>query len=135
MRWMVLTKSHLYSFEQKGVYRRATEKIPLKEVTTIKSYYKNQYERPQVFRIESDDTSFYISAQNHQDKWSWMTAIEKTSELLANPAAQDSQNLIRETLRMSTAVRQSSLIPKKNDIHQQSTDLPSNIMKKLKLKL
>lgn len=43
LRWMVLTRTHLYSFEGQGNYRNATEKIPLKEVTTIKSYYKNQY--------------------------------------------------------------------------------------------
>lgn len=135
LRWMVLTRTHLYSFEGQGSYRNATEKIPLKEVTTIKSYYKNQYERPQVFRIESADTDFYISAQNHQDKWSWMTAIEKMTELIANPAAQDSQNLIRETLRMSTAVRQSNLIPRKSSVSQQQvTDLPNNILKRLKLK-
>lgn len=29
-RWMVLTKTHLYSFEHKGVYRTPTEKIPLR---------------------------------------------------------------------------------------------------------
>ena len=50
-RWMVLTKTHLYSFENKGVYRSPTEKIPLREVSTVKSFYKNQYDRPQVFRI------------------------------------------------------------------------------------
>ena len=50
-RWMVLTKNFLYSFESKGVYRKPTEKIPLKDVSTIKSFYKNQYERPQTFRI------------------------------------------------------------------------------------
>jgi hypothetical protein len=54
-RWMVLTKTHLYSFVQKQVYKRPTEKIPLKEVSTIKSYYKNQYNRPQIIRVESDD--------------------------------------------------------------------------------
>lgn len=43
LRWMVLTRTHLYSFESQGVYRNATEKIPLKEVSTIKSFYKNQY--------------------------------------------------------------------------------------------
>ena len=41
----------------------------------MKSYYKNQYERPQVFRIESDDTFFYLSANDNQEKWAWMTSI------------------------------------------------------------
>lgn len=64
-----------------------------------------------------------------------MTAIEKMTELTANPAAQDSQNLIRETLRMSTAVRQSNLIPRKSSVSQQQVpELPNNILKRLKLK-
>jgi hypothetical protein len=40
---MVLTRTHLYSFEMEGAYRNPTEKIPLRDVSTIKSYYKNQY--------------------------------------------------------------------------------------------
>jgi hypothetical protein len=131
-RWMVLTRTHLYSFEQRAVYRTPTEKIPLKEVSTIKSFYKNQYERPHVFRIESDDTYFYLSAQDHQDKWAWMTAVEKMTESTANPTAQDSQNLIRETLRMSTAVRQSALIPRKTTISENG-EAPA-ILKKLRLR-
>lgn len=64
-----------------------------------------------------------------------MTAIEKMTELVSNPAAQDSQNLIRETLRMSNAVRQSALIPRKSSASQQQvTELPNNILKRLKLK-
>ena len=109
---MVLTKTHLYSFENKGVYRAATEKIPLREVSTIKSFYKNQYERPQVFRIESDDTFFYLSASTHQEKWAWMTAVEKMTEVIKNPAVLDSQNLVRESLRMSNALRQSTIARK-----------------------
>ena len=31
-RWMVLTKTHLYSFVQKGIYKNPTEAIPLKNV-------------------------------------------------------------------------------------------------------
>lgn len=72
---MVLTKTHLYSFVQKQVYKKPTEKIPLKGVSTIKSYYKNQYHKPQIIRVEADDTDFYLSAKNHQEKWAWMTAI------------------------------------------------------------
>jgi hypothetical protein len=63
---MVLTKTHLYSFIQKQVYKKPTEKIPLKDVSTLKSYYKNQYNRPQIIRVESEDADFYLSAKNHQ---------------------------------------------------------------------
>ena len=96
---MVLTRTHLYSFEHQQVYRNPTEKIPLKEVSTIKSFYKNQYDRPQVFRIESEDTYFYLAAQDHQDKWAWMTAVEKMTEGTRNPLPLDSQNSIRTSGR------------------------------------
>lgn len=124
-RWMVLTRTHLYSYETKGIYRNPTEKIPLKEVSTVKSYYKNQYERPYIIRIESDDTYFYLSAQDHQDKWAWMTAVEKMTDQIRNPSTQDSQNMIRETLRMSTALRQSSMMftPKKINHEESSGDI------------
>ena len=82
--------------------------------------------------MESADTFFYMSAQDHQDKWSWMTAIEKMTEHTSNPIAQDSQNLVRETLRMSSAVRQSALIPIKSK--NEGPDLP-NVLRRLKLKL
>lgn len=103
-------------------------------MSTIKSYYKNQYERPNIIRIESDDTFFYLSAKEHQEKWAWMTAIERTTSQISNPA-EDSQNLIRETLRMSTALRQSTLVfgPRKSTINMLPMDIPSNLMSKLKL--
>lgn len=85
-RWMVLTRTHLYSFETQGNYRNPTEKIPLKDVSTIKSYYKSQYDRSNIVRIESDDTFFYLSAKDHQEKWAWMTAIERMTEQINNTA-------------------------------------------------
>lgn len=47
---MVLTKTHLYSFEKKGVYKNPTEIIPLKDVETLKAYFKDQY-KPFTFRV------------------------------------------------------------------------------------
>lgn len=133
-RWMVLTKTHLYAFELQGVYKAPTEKIALKEVTTIKSFYKNQYERPQVFRVESDDSYFYLSAQDHQEKWSWVTAIERMTERIRNPSMQDSQNLIRESIKMSSAARQSGA-HRKSIANQNSNDINNDLFKRLKLKL
>ena len=78
-RWVVLTKNGLYCFEQEGNYGRSCEKILLRDISTIKSFYKNQYERGQVFRVESDDCYFYLSGSDHQEKWAWITAIERTT--------------------------------------------------------
>jgi hypothetical protein len=50
------------------------------------------------------------------------------TDLTINPTAQDSQNLIRETLRMSTALRQSTLTPRKRGI-----SFTGDLMKKLSL--
>ena len=50
---MVLTKTYLYSFQSKGVYKNPTEVIPLNEVETLKAYYKDQYNKPFTFRVES----------------------------------------------------------------------------------
>ena len=132
-RWMVLTKTHLYSFEHKCVYKNPTEKIPLKDVSTLKSYYKNQYEKPQIIRIESSDTFFYLSAEDHQNKWSWMTALEKVSYLVTNPTlAGDKQNEIRQTLRNSLSNRQSSRMNDNN--LKMKKEEESDVMKKLRIK-
>lgn len=106
-RWMVLTKTHLYSFSGKGQYKNPTEIIPLREVETIKSYYKDQYNKPFILRVESPDVNLHMSAKNNEEKWAWMTAIEKMIERIVHPEVKaDSHVMIRETLKMSTAVRQ-----------------------------
>lgn len=112
----MLTTSHLYSFEDKSLGKRATEKIPLKDVTTIKSFYQNQYERPEIIRVESQDTQFYFSADNHQVKWAWMTAIEKMTYLATSGKGiqvKDSQAVVRETLRTSSVNRGTFAFAKK----------------------
>ena len=83
------------------------EKIPLKDISTIKSFHKNQYERGLVFRIESEDNYFYLSGVEHQEKWAWITAIEKMTEMLKNPNFRDTQNLVRESIKVMSALRTS----------------------------
>lgn len=48
-----------------------------------------------------------MSAKSSDEKWAWMTAIEKMVERVIHPELKtDTYNLIRETIKMSTAVRQ-----------------------------
>lgn len=48
-----------------------------------------------------------MSAKNNEEKWSWMTALEKMIDRVLNPETKpDSHNMIRQTIRMSTAARQ-----------------------------
>ena len=122
-RWMVLTKTHLYSFSGKGQYKNPTEVIPLREIETLKSYYKDQYNKPFIFRVESLDVNLHISAKDNDEKWAWVTAIEKMIERIIHPDAKtDAYNLIRETLKMSTAVRMT--LQKKEEQQKGKTELP-----------
>lgn len=72
---MVLTKTHLYSFAGKNNFKDPTEIIALKDVETIKSYYKDQYKKPYTFRVESPEVNLHMSAKNNDEKWAWMTAL------------------------------------------------------------
>ena len=46
-------------------------------------------------RVDADDNYFYLSGNDHQEKWAWITAIEKTIDFLRNPHASDSKYLVR----------------------------------------
>lgn len=59
----MLTKSFIYTFASKGVYKNPTEIISLKEVETLKSYYKDQY-KPYTFRVEKKDIDFHMCAKS-----------------------------------------------------------------------
>lgn len=83
---MVLTKTHLYSFCAKGqCEKNPTEVIPLKEIETTKSYYKDQYKKPYTFQVNLQMLIFHMSAKSHKAKWAWMTAIEKMIERVIHP--------------------------------------------------
>lgn len=59
---MVLTKTHLYSFQTRGVYKNPTEMIALKDIETTKAYYKDQYSKPFTFRVESKEVNLHMSS-------------------------------------------------------------------------
>lgn len=63
-RWIVLTTTHLYSFTNKGVYKNPTESIPVKNIETLKTYYKEQYDYPHTFRVESEEANFHMFAKS-----------------------------------------------------------------------
>lgn len=70
-----------------------------------------------------------MSAKNHQEKWAWMTAIEKVTDLLVcGQEDGESQNMIRETIRMTTAIRKTV-----NAKGEKTGDVPKDLLKKLKL--
>ena len=65
-RWIVLTKTHVYTFAQKGVYKNPTEMISLDKTLTVKSYYKMHYDKPHIFRIETPDIHLYLSPKTSE---------------------------------------------------------------------
>ncbi len=68
-----------------------------------------------------------------------MTAIEKMTDFSVCPQqeANDSQNLIRETIRMSTAIRKTInfKVEKKDTLGQNNNDISKDFLKKLKITL
>jgi len=57
------------------------------------------------------------------------------TEIIKNPAALDSQNLVRESLRMSNALRQSSMIRKTFLSSKSNEGASESILKRINFKL
>lgn len=74
-RWIVLTKNYIYSFEHKQVYTKPTEILPVADIETLKSYFKQQQEREFSFRAENKNINFYLAGKTNSEKWAWLSAI------------------------------------------------------------
>ena len=106
-RWVVLTENNVYSFEKKQVYRNPTEVLPVAEIETLKLYHKEQQERPFSFRLESKNLNFYLSCSNNQEKWSWVSAVERMIDRKQNNVTNDRR--INEVVNRSTFITRESL--------------------------
>ncbi|CAG9332529.1 unnamed protein product [Blepharisma stoltei] len=74
-RWMVLTPRYLVSFKQQQAYReKATEKIRLSDCSTVKSA-EEETKKDFAFRIDTRDRVFFFSAQDANDKETWIGSI------------------------------------------------------------
>ena len=85
-RWVVLTTSCLYTFENQGIYRNPTETIEVKNIKTVKTdETKNGFNFVSIIilyfiyiqKIVTDDTIFYFEAKTFEEKESWIGAIGK----------------------------------------------------------
>ena len=85
-RWVVLTTSFIYTFENQGIYRNPTETIDVKTIKTVKtdesksgfnfvSYFNLYIIKLQ--RIVTDETYFLFEAKTFEEKESWIGAIGK----------------------------------------------------------
>ena len=106
-RWVVLTENNVYSFEKKQVYRNPTEVLPVAEIETLKLYHQEQQERPFSFRLESKNLNFYLSCSNNQEKWSWVSAVERMIDRKQNNVTNDRR--INEVVNRSTFITRESL--------------------------
>ena len=87
-RWVVLTTSYIYTFENQGIYRNPTEEIDVKKIKTVKTdeskngfnfvSHKN-YNKSFKFiqKVITDDTVFFFEAKTFEEKESWIGAIGK----------------------------------------------------------
>ncbi|KAM3129321.1 hypothetical protein pb186bvf_018608 [Paramecium bursaria] len=75
-RWFVLTQTTLYSFKAEKTYNSPTEVISLKTVSTIKSCQEDT-KREHSFKIDTPEVTYFLVAQNNQEKESWIGAIGK----------------------------------------------------------
>ena len=85
-RWVVLTTSYIYTFENQGIYRNPTEEIDVKKIKTVKTdETKNGFNFVSIIilnfifiqKIVTDDTIFYFEAKTFEEKESWIGAIGK----------------------------------------------------------
>ena len=85
-RWVVLTTSYLYTFENQGIYRNPTESIEVKNIKTVKTdESKNGFNFVShnnfiifiIQKIITDETVFYFEAKTFEEKESWIGAIGK----------------------------------------------------------
>ena len=85
-RWVVLTTSYLYTFENQGIYRNPTESIEVKNIKTVKTdESKNGFNFVSHYnfnifiiqKIITDETVFYFEAKTFEEKESWIGAIGK----------------------------------------------------------
>ena len=85
-RWVVLTTSFVYTFENKDVYRNPTETIDVKKIKTVKTdetksgfffVSHNWINFSIIQKIITEDDVFYFEAKSFEEKESWIGAVGK----------------------------------------------------------
>ena len=84
-RWVVLTKSHLYTFENRNIYKNPTETIEVKNIRSVKTdQTKGQRfvfvshkscNNIKLQTIKTEEIDFYFEANNFEEKEQWIGAI------------------------------------------------------------
>jgi len=75
-RWFVLTPQHLCSYEQENGHMASapTEQLLLQSCSTVRGA-DEEVGRPNAFKVESADRTFYLIAETSQDKEAWIGTI------------------------------------------------------------
>ena len=88
-RWVVLTTSFVYTFENQGIYKNPTETIDVKKIKTVKTdeAQKNGFFFVSqilynlfifiIQKIITEDNVFYFEAKSFEEKESWIGAVGK----------------------------------------------------------
>ncbi len=92
-RWVVLTTTYIYTFENQGIYRNPTEEIEVKKIKTVKTdegkngfnfVSFNKFLISYKQKIITEDTIFYFEAKTFEEKESWIGAIGKAMVKIGN---------------------------------------------------
>ena len=85
-RWVVLTTSFVYTFENEKAYRNPTETIDVKKIKTVKTddtkngfffVSHNQINFLIIQKIITEDDVFYFEAKSFEEKEGWIGAVGK----------------------------------------------------------
>lgn len=75
-RWIVLTNQYICSYESQGGHMGSspTEYLLLKDCTTVRSS-EDETGKPNSFKVESADRTFFLVAPSNEDKEAWIGMV------------------------------------------------------------
>mmetsp|Transcript_21134 Transcript_21134/g.56955 ORF Transcript_21134/g.56955 Transcript_21134/m.56955 type:complete len:182 (-) Transcript_21134:350-895(-) len=77
-RWLVLTRTHLYTFKKDRSYADPTEVVDLKACGTVKSA-DDITNKPYSFTVQVPDRNFYFTCVNDKERNEWVAAIGRAT--------------------------------------------------------
>mmetsp|Transcript_5656 Transcript_5656/g.16837 ORF Transcript_5656/g.16837 Transcript_5656/m.16837 type:complete len:165 (-) Transcript_5656:534-1028(-) len=77
-RWLVLTRTHLYTFKKDRSYLEPTEVVDLKACGTVKSA-DDITNKPYSFTVQVPDRNFYFTCVNDKERNEWVAAIGRAT--------------------------------------------------------
>jgi hypothetical protein len=77
-RWLVLTRTHLYTFKKDSSYAEPTEVVELRACGTVKSADEIT-NKAYSFTVQVPDRNFYFACANEKERNEWVAAIGRAT--------------------------------------------------------